>query len=209
MKNCISKGGCDIYNLIGEDTMTIVYFVRHAEPNYSNRNDYERELTEKGMADRELVMKYFSDKNIDVVISSPYKRAVDTIKPFADMFEHEIEIVDDFRERRVDSIWIEDFKAFSKAQWADFTYKLTDGESLGDVQKRNSAALFDIVSRYKNKNIIVGSHGTALATIINYFDKNFGYEEFEKIKGLFPWIVKFIFKEHELLTIEYINVFKE
>lgn len=142
------------------------------------------------------------------MISSPYKRAVDTIKPFADMFEHEIEIVDDFRERRIDSTWIEDFKAFSKPQWADFTYKLTDGEALGEVQKRNCAALFNIVSRYNNKNIVVGSHGTALATMINYFDKNFGYEEFERIKGLFPWIVKFTFAENALVTIEYINVFE-
>lgn len=188
--------------------MTIVYFVRHAEPNYSNRNDFERELTEKGMMDRELVTQYLSDKNIDVVISSPYKRAVDTIKPFAKMFEHEIEIIDDFRERRVDSSWIEDYKAFSKAQWADFSYKLADGEALGEVQERNIAALFDIVSRYKNKNIVVGSHGTALATIINYFDKNFGYEEFEMIKGLFPWIVKFTFDENAVVTIEYNDVFE-
>lgn len=43
----------------GGNIMTIVYFVRHAEPNYLNRNDYERELTEKGMADRELVTQYF------------------------------------------------------------------------------------------------------------------------------------------------------
>lgn len=188
--------------------MTIVYFVRHAEPNYANHNDFERDLTEKGLADRELVTHYLSDKDIDVVISSPYKRAVDTIKPFADMFDLEIEVVEDFKERRVDSIWIEDFNAFSKAQWADFSYKLTDGETLGEVQKRNINALFDIVSRYKDQKIVVGSHGTALATILNYYDNRFDYEAFQKIKGLFPWIVKFTFKEHELITIEYINVFE-
>lgn len=44
--------------------MTIVYFVRHAEPNYSNGNDFERELIVKGMADRELVTQYLSDKRI-------------------------------------------------------------------------------------------------------------------------------------------------
>ena len=53
--------------------MTKVYFVRHAEPNYNNHNDALRELSEKGMEDRKLVTKFLADKNIDVVLSSPYK----------------------------------------------------------------------------------------------------------------------------------------
>ena len=187
--------------------MTTVYFVRHAEPNYSNHNDHERELTEKGLADRELVTQYLSDKNIDVIVSSPYKRAVDTVKHFADTIHLKIEIVEDFRERKIDSIWIEDFNAFSKAQWEDFSYKLSGGETLGEVQERNIAALFDIISRHKDKNIVIGSHGTALSTVINYFNKNFGYEDFKKIKGLFPWIVKLTFEENATAIIEYIDVF--
>lgn len=188
--------------------MTTVYFVRHSQPNYSNKNDYERELTVKGLADRELVTQYLFDKNIDVVVSSPYKRAVDTVKHFADTVDIKIEIVEDFRERKIDSRWIEDFNAFSRAQWEDFSYKLSGGEALGEVQKRNIAALFDIISRYKDKNIVVGSHGTALSTIINYFNKNFGYEDFQGIKDLLPWIVKFTFEKEAAVSIEYINVFE-
>lgn len=187
--------------------MTTVYFVRHAEPNYSNHNDHERELTEKGLADRELVTQYLSNKNIDFIVSSPYKRAVDTVKHFADTVHLSIEMVNDFRERNVDNIWVEDFNAFSKAQWDDFSYKLSDGEALGEVQRRNIAALFDIISRHKDKNIVVGSHGTALCTVINYFNRNFRYEDFDKIKGLFPWIVKFTFEESAKPIIEYIDVF--
>ena len=43
-----------------------------------------RELTEKGLEDRKLVTEFLWNKNIDLVLSSPYKRSVDTIKDFAD-----------------------------------------------------------------------------------------------------------------------------
>ncbi len=66
--------------------MTHVYFVRHAEPNYDNHDDEARELSEKGKKDTELVTKYLMDKMIDVVISSPYVRAVDTVKKICGYF---------------------------------------------------------------------------------------------------------------------------
>jgi 2,3-bisphosphoglycerate-dependent phosphoglycerate mutase len=187
--------------------MTKIYFVRHAEPNYNNRDDMSRELSAKGMVDRELVTQFLSDKNIDVVLSSPFKRAVDTVAHFADSRGLNIEIVNDFRERKVDSVWIEDFIAFSKAQWADFDYKLSDGESLNDVQVRNISALNKVIQKYKDRNIVIGSHGTSLSTIINYYDNSFGYEDFEKIRTVMPWIVEFTFQNDKCISIKYIDLF--
>lgn len=173
--------------------MTEVFFVRHAEPNYQNHDDVARELTVKGLNDRKLVTRFLSDKGIDVILSSPYKRSIDTVKEFADVRQLEIELIQDFRERRVDSEWIEDFEAFSRRQWEDFDYKLSDGECLREVQKRNINALMRAVEKYQGKKIAVGSHGTALCTIIHYFDPSFGYEGFQRVCGIMPWIVKFTF----------------
>ena len=115
--------------------MTTIYFVRHAEPNYDNHNDISRELTNKGLKDRRLVTDFLADKQIDVVLSSPYKRAIDTISEFAELKGIDIIIIDEFKERKIDSGWIEDFNSFCKKQWEDFSYKLSDGECLGEVQK--------------------------------------------------------------------------
>lgn len=109
--------------------MTILYFVRHAEPNYMNHDDMSRELTEKGLNDSKLVTRFLSNKGIDIVFSSPYKRAIDTIRDFSESEGLEIHLEDDFRERKVDSGWIEDFTSFYKAQWKDFDFKLSDGET--------------------------------------------------------------------------------
>jgi 2,3-bisphosphoglycerate-dependent phosphoglycerate mutase len=186
---------------------TEIYFIRHAEPNYNNHDDLTRELTKKGLVDRELVTNYLSDKNIEIVLSSPYKRAVDTVKHFADKNNMIIEQVEDFKERKIDSCWIEDFESFSKSQWSDFTYKLSDGECLNEVKIRNISALQNILKTHIGKKIIIGSHGTALSTIINYYDNSFGYDDFVSIKNLMPWIVKFIFEGDACIKIEKINLF--
>lgn len=181
--------------------MTNIYFVRHAEPNFSNHDDRSRELTEKGMLDRIAVTEYLKDKEIHAVLSSPYRRAVDTVKHFADAQGMEIELIEDFRERRVDSVWIDDFNAFAQKQWADFEYKLTDGECLREVQARNIEALKDVLRRYQGRNVAVGSHGTAIATILQYFDDTFGYEDFRRIQKIMPMIVRFAFDGEKYLTI--------
>ena len=188
--------------------MTSVYFVRHAQPNYDNHDDFSRELTEKGLADCKLVTKFLSDKDIHVVLSSPYLRSVDTVKDFADSCGLPITTIEDFRERKIDSCWIEDFNEFARRQWEDFDYKLSDGECLREVQERNIAALMRVLKEHAGKNIVVGSHGTALSTIVNFFDKSFGYEQFEQIKGLMPWIVHFTFEGENCVKLERINVFE-
>ncbi len=187
--------------------MTTVYFVRHAEPDYKNHNDMERPLTLKGKEDSKLVTDYLKEKEIEIVLSSPYVRAVQTVKDYADSYGHTITTVSDFRERKIDSDWIEDFNRFAEQQWKDFDYKLSDGESLREVQIRNMDALRQVIKEYPDKNIVIGSHGTALSTIINYFEPSFGFSHFQKIRTIMPWIVKFTFQGDELVHIEEINVF--
>ena len=186
--------------------MTTIYFVRHAEPNYKNQDDATRELTTKGLEDRKLVTKFLNDKNINVILSSPYKRSIDTIKDFADNKGLKIRIIEDFKERRITSEWIDDFNSFSKKQWEDFNYKFLDGESLSEVQMRNINALRKVLKEYSGQNIVIGTHGTALSTIINYFDESFDYTKFEEIKSLMPWIVKFTFDYDKCLEIAKYNL---
>ena len=187
--------------------LTDIYFVRHAEPNYNNHDDMTRELSPKGMKDRELVTEFFADRQVDVVLSSPYKRAVDTVAHFASLRNIPITTIYDFRERKVDSVWIDDFGAFTRDQWADFNYKLTDGETLAEVQKRNIAALQEVIEKHRGKTVVVGSHGTALSTIINHFVSQFGIEEFTRIKSIMPWVVRFSFADYDCVQIEEFDLF--
>lgn len=190
-----------------ERKTTHIYFVRHAEPNYNNHDDLTRELTEKGLRDRELVTAYLVDKQVDIVLSSPYKRAVDTVAHFASGCGLPITTIHDFRERKVDSGWIDDFDAFTRRQWENFDYKLNDGEALSEVQKRNVSALQDVIKFHAGKTVVIGSHGTALSTIINYYQPQFGVKEFMRIKTLMPWIVHFAFEGNRCELVEEFDLF--
>ena len=103
-------------------------------------------MSQKGFNDRKLVTEFLLDKNIDAVLSSPFKRAVDTVADFADKNGFKIDLVEDFRERAIADAWIDDFKVFAERQWADFSYKLDGGECLSEVQKRNIHALNNVLA---------------------------------------------------------------
>lgn len=181
---------------------TVIYFVRHAEPNYQNYDDFSRELTAKGVSDSLRLVKHFSKVELAAIYSSPYKRAIDTVQSVAD--DHQLEIITDYdlRERKISNDWISNFNAYSKQQWIDFDFKLDDGESLQETQDRNLKAVNDIISNHCNQNIIIATHATALTTILNYYDDNFDYEYFNMIKDEFPFAVKCVVDNYKFTSIK-------
>ena len=187
--------------------MTHIYFVRHALPNFDNHDDRARELTDQGLADRVLVTDFLVKKEISAVLSSPYKRAVDTVADFAQRYGYEVVTIEDFRERRVDSQWVQDFNAFAKMQWQDFDYKLSDGESLAQTQKRNIAALRHVLTKYVNQAVAIGSHGTAIGTILRYYLPSFGYDDFRRFQPKMPWIAEFVFEDERCVKIQGYDLF--
>lgn len=184
-----------------DSRITKVYFVRHATPDLTDKSE-NRPLSKKGFQDANLVYQYLFDKKIDMFVSSPYPRSIQTIEKLAEKLEKEILLIDDLRERKIGQ-WVLDFEDFSKKQWNDFNYKIPGGESLNEVQRRNVNALEELLMENKGKVLCIGTHGTALSTIINYYDNSFGYQEFNRIKGIMPWVVKMTFdKQNNKVNIE-------
>jgi 2,3-bisphosphoglycerate-dependent phosphoglycerate mutase len=188
--------------------MTKIYFVRHAQSDISVKEDMPRPLTTKGLADCGLVTEFLRDKGIDAVLSSPYKRAADTVAPFAGYAGLDVEIVADFRERRFGA-WVEDFAVVARKQWEDFDFKPDpESESLREVQARNVAALKDVLAKYQGKNITIGTHGTALSTIINYYDDAYGFKDFAAMVHLMPWVVVMDFEGESCVGIAKVDLFE-
>ncbi|MFX0548505.1 histidine phosphatase family protein [Hathewaya histolytica] len=181
--------------------MNKIYFVRHAKPDYSIHDDLIRPLTDQGIKDSKELINFFKDKEINKIYSSPYKRAIDTIKEIAKIYALEIEIVDGFKERKISNCWIEDFSNYSRKQWSDFSYKLEDGESLKEVQDRNIKVLNEILENNDSQNIVIGTHGTALSTIIKFYDNTFNYDKFNEIKDVMPLIICMTFEGRSIKSI--------
>ncbi len=74
------------------------------------------------------------------------------------------------------------------------------------MQTRNVRALRRVLDRYEGQRIVVGSHGTALGTIINYYCPTFSFADFERIRPLMPWIVHFQFDGEKCIVVEEHNI---
>ena len=178
--------------------MTHLYFVRHAQPDMSCKDPASRPLTELGMTDRAAVTDVLSRFAIDAVISSPYKRSYDTIAPCADAFGMEIKT----DERLIEQVQGENPVPFREIQWADFSLCELGGEPLDKVQTRNLAALSDILRDYKDKSVVIGTHGKALGTILNYFDDSFRFAGYDSFRICLPYILRLNFDGSELVSRE-------
>ena len=78
-------------------------------------------------------------------------------------------------------------------RWEDHTYHEEGGESIAMVQERNIAALKEILTANRDKTIVIGTHGTALSTILNYYDSSFGCKDFLRLIDWMPFIIELDF----------------
>jgi len=76
--------------------MTSIFFVRHAQSNHNDRNDRTRPLTAEGVADSKEVADLLKNRRIDLLMSSPYKRSMDTIADLSDAIGLKIHTDEDF-----------------------------------------------------------------------------------------------------------------
>lgn len=188
--------------------MTKIYFVRHAQPEHAWEDDRTRPLTGEGKKDSAIVFEFLKDKHIDAFYSSPYKRSVDTIADSADFFGKDIITDEDLREREKGENG-NNHGMFHK-RWADHNYHEEGGESIAMVQKRNMRALTEILRDNIDKEVVVGTHGTALSTILNFYDKSFGCDDFLRIVDRMPYVIELDFEGDKLVgKVEHCYVLKE
>lgn len=176
--------------------MNKIYLVRHCEPCSRDYDNTMRNLSEDGYKNAEKTSDFLINEKVDMIFSSPYKRALETIEPFSKKSSIGIVEVNDFRERKISSKSIENFDEFAEKQWEDFSFKLEEGESLEEVQERNVTAFKKILKENLNKNIVISGHGTAISTILNHYS-DFGFENFFELKDVMPFIVEMEFEGEE------------
>jgi len=187
--------------------MTSVFFVRHAQPDGSWPEDRSKPLTAIGMQERKKVISALANIRIDAFISSPYKRSMDTIAECAEARQMCIQTDERFRERQTGLKGYSSIEIIEK-RWKDFDFCEDGGESLNSVQRRNIEALKEVLRSFADKNIVIGTHGTALCTVLNYYDASFTCEGFVRIWHSMPYIIRLDFENdryidrEELLNIE-------
>ena len=184
--------------------MTRIIFVRHAQPVHSHTDDRTRPLTDEGLRDTQLVLDTLKDMQIDAFYCSPYKRSLDTIASTAEYFSMQITTDERLRERQSGKkgnggVGVS-FKDMINKRWSDKQWHEEGGESLSMVQERNIEAVKEIAAVNDGKTIVIGTHGTALSTIMNYYDPDFGVEDFFRIVDWMLYIVELDIENGDLVS---------
>lgn len=175
--------------------MTNLYFVRHAHSIYTV-DELKRPLSSQGIMDVERITEILEKENIDYVISSPYKRAVQTIERIAQLTDKELIIESDFKERNLSEKPIENFDEAITKVWEDETFSWEGGESNLIAQKRGIKATIEVLEKYEGKNIVIGTHGNIMVLIMNFFDKRYGFDFWKELD--MPDIYKLTFEKTKL-----------
>ena len=106
-------------------------------------------------------------QNIDVVISSNYVRAMATAKYISNANNVNLIVNSAFGERKFGvNSWDELPSGFELRQNDDVNYKIGDGESQKEVRERVYKALMKVIDEYKDKRIVIVSHGSAILWLL-------------------------------------------
>lgn len=175
--------------------MTHIYFVRHAQSDFTFQQEQSRPLTAEGLKDAEKITEILKDRNITHILSSPYKRTLQTVESLSKKLGIKIETDEDFRERGAGKWHGDRFFDYVKQQWENFDYAAEGGESLRQVQQRNIKAVKRALEKFKGESIAIATHGTALSTILNYYYPDYGYNEFLQIADLMPLVIMLTFDD--------------
>ena len=152
-------------------------------------------LSPEGERRAEILSELGELKNIDVVISSNYIRAMSTAKYISEKNNKCLYVIDDFGERRFGiNSWDELPKDFEEKQIKDENYKMPNGESRKEVTERMLIALNKVLEEYNGKKIVIISHATAM----NYLFMKLGLIKIAEDK-----IPKFYFKNKEFFNGNY------
>lgn len=161
---------------------TIVYLIRHSEQLKMENN---KEINESDQIKNEKIIlsvegeekaKALSQrdelKNIDIIYSSNYVRAISTAKYIADKNNLTINIDENLGERKLGNLETlkelgKDKKySYTEEQLLDENLKNIEGENRKEVNKRMTNALNKILKQNEGKNIVIVSHGAAIKFLL-------------------------------------------
>jgi isoleucyl-tRNA synthetase len=139
----------------------------------SSNIENEDPVTAEGIEQVLVSARQLQDKQIDLIIVSPFMRTKQTAELVREQLGlaaeaviideriREFNLADEFEGKR----WHDDYAA-NFATWEErFTKVLPDSENRRDVTRRMGAFLYDIDQQYAGKNILIVSHGGPIAML--------------------------------------------
>ena len=130
-------------------------------------------LTKCGQRQVEQLAKEIKDKRIDVIIASQFPRTKETAEILNKHYK--LKVIIDARFNEINHGILEgkahSFRSELKRNTKNkYLFRVKNGESYRDVEKRVGPAFADLNKKYKDKNILIVTHYATIRAIYKYFE---------------------------------------
>lgn len=164
-----------------------IYLVRHCQ---AEGQPPESQLTADGKKQAEELADYLSLFKVDRIISSPFLRALETIKPYAQKTTIEIETDERLAERVLSANSIPDWFEKLKVTFSDMDLKYEGGESSKEAMDRIVQVVNELIGSDAQSSVIV-THGNIMSLLLNFYNKSFGFDEWQQLSNPDVFILRF------------------
>lgn len=135
------------------------YILRHATPDRTvDVPNRERPLSELGRQQAQALVPFLLTLELTVVYSSPFVRALETVRPFCETAGLEPVTREDLGESG-------------------------DKEPFDQVTDRMIGAVTAIAGMHRNEDFLICTHGGCIWGTLRHFDPTFNHDDYERIRN--------------------------
>lgn len=137
------------------------------------------------------------------LFSSPYRRATQTLAPFAHLRNRAVIIDDRLREHELCAPDFAGWREALQQSFLDDAVRFPGGETSAEARDRALAALADIAD--STNRAVIATHGKLLALLIGTVRPDFGYAEWQQLRN--PDAFEFTWRDDHPVAVRTLDPF--
>lgn len=157
--------------------MKKLYVVRHCR---AEGQHPDAGLTGEGCAQAEALADFLADRGIQRIVSSPFRRALQSVAPLAERLRLQVETDERLVERILSHEDLPDWPDRLRETFEDLDLSFRGGESSRVAIGRAASVVHDILEDRAATTALV-THGNLMTLLLKSFDDRFGFDDWKKL----------------------------
>ncbi|MBE3644265.1 histidine phosphatase family protein [Bacillus cereus] len=159
--------------------MKKIIVIRHCSATGQER---DAELTTDGKNQANTLATFLLENQlqIDHIVSSPFVRAIDSIRPYALQANLSIQEDERLTERILSDVPMDDWMQKLESTFTNIDIAFSGGESTKQAMDRSISLIEDVLKLDYTTTLLV-THGNLLTLILRHFDHTIGFNEWRTL----------------------------
>jgi len=156
-----------------------LYLVRHCE---STGQEASAPLTTVGHTQARLLADHLESVGADLLVSSPYTRAQQSVAPLAQRLDLPVELDPRLAERVLSATPLQHWREAIRQSFEELDLAWPGGESSHVAMARGRAAIDALLAR-PARVLVVVTHGNLMTLILRSFEPQFDFSAWERLSN--------------------------